>query len=130
MRDASSASASHARESTGTCGQGWPGGWSSVSAGTTGLASGVPVVATNVAGVGELVEDGVNGYVVPPGDPLALAERIGELLGSAERRERFGAAGRMKIETEFDVHREAAWLYRIMTAALRDRVEAVRPNGT
>jgi glycosyltransferase involved in cell wall biosynthesis len=82
------------------------------------LASGVPVVATAIAGVGELVEDGVSGYVVPPGDPVPIAKCIEQLLEDPALRSRFGAAGRAKVEQEFDVRREAARLYAILTTAL------------
>jgi glycosyltransferase involved in cell wall biosynthesis len=82
------------------------------------LASGVPVVATRVAGVGELVEDGVSGYLVPPGDPTPLAEGIAKLIEDPVLRSRFGAAGRAKVEREFDVRREAARLRGILSAAL------------
>ena len=83
------------------------------------LASGVPVVATRVAGVGELVEDGVSGYLVPPGDPVSLADRLGKLIEDPALRSRFGAEGRAKVEEEFDVRREAARLHSVLTAALR-----------
>ncbi len=83
------------------------------------LASGVPVVATRVAGVGELVEDGVSGYLVPPGDPVSLADRLGKLIEDPALRSRFGAEGRAKVEEEFDVRCEAARLHSVLTAALR-----------
>lgn len=93
------------------------------------LASGIPVVATQVAGVGELVDDGVNGYLVSPGDPRSLEERIAKLLEDAALRSRFGAAGRAKVEEEFDVRREAARLHGLLGAALRGRGgEGIRPE--
>lgn len=91
------------------------------------LAAGVPVVTTQIAGVSELVEDGVSGYLVPPGNTALLAERIATLLADPELRSRFGAAGRAKVEQEFNLHHEAAWLCQIMTAALAGRVETIRP---
>jgi glycosyltransferase involved in cell wall biosynthesis len=44
-------------------------------------AAGVPVVATNVGGIPEMVESGLTGLLVPPRDPAALAEAIGRVLG-------------------------------------------------
>jgi len=82
------------------------------------LATGIPVVATKVAGVAELVEDGVNGYLVSPGDPRPLEESVARLLEDAALRTRFGAAGRVKVEKEFDVRREAARLRGILSSAL------------
>ena len=92
------------------------------------LATGVPVVATRVAGVGELVEDGVSGYLVPPGDPIPLVGAVEKLIEDPALRSRFGAAGRARVEKEFDVRREAARLQSILTTALRgERGGEIRP---
>lgn len=72
------------------------------------LASARPVIATQVAGVSELVEDGVNGFVVPAGDAESLADRIGRLADDPGLRVRMGAAGRAKVRAEFDARIEAA----------------------
>jgi glycosyltransferase involved in cell wall biosynthesis len=53
-----------------------------------------PVVGTRVGGLPEVVRDGETGYLVPPGDAAALAERIGALLCDQALREHMGAAGR------------------------------------
>lgn len=58
------------------------------------MAAGLPVIATSVGGVPELVRDGRNGYLVPDGDATAFAHRVVELLRAPARREAFGAAGR------------------------------------
>ena len=89
------------------------------------MAAGVPVVATHIAGVPELVEDGVSGFLVPPGDPAALSEKVSFLLDDAELRNRFGAVGRAKVEREFNIITEADRLVRIMTTALGGRVGTV-----
>ena len=73
------------------------------------LAAGKPVIATRVAGVAELVEDGVSGHIVAPGDGVALAGAIRTLAATPpEIRARMGAIGRDKVRTEFDVRIEAA----------------------
>ena len=72
------------------------------------MASARPVIATQVGGVSELVEDGINGFVVPAGDAETLAERIGRLADDPALRARMGAAGRSKVRAEFDVRVEAA----------------------
>ncbi|WP_114952852.1 glycosyltransferase [Sphingosinicella terrae] len=54
--------------------------------------SGVPIVATDVGGNGEVVGDGINGFLVPPSDPEALARRIVDALTEDEQYERFSAA--------------------------------------
>lgn len=65
------------------------------------LASGVPVVASDVGGIREVVTTGRTGALVPPGDPAALADAIVDLLQDDDRRARLGAAGRERIVDEF-----------------------------
>lgn len=65
------------------------------------MACAQPIVAVDVGSVGELVEDGVTGLVVPPEDPEAIAAAISRLLADADLRERLGAAGRKRAEREF-----------------------------
>lgn len=65
------------------------------------MALRVPMVATAVGGTPELVREGVNGLLVPPGAPAALARGILDLLADAELRRAFGARGRRIVEREF-----------------------------
>lgn len=74
------------------------------------LASARPVIATQVAGVGELVEEGVSGFMVPPGDAETLAARIRTLAEDPALRAVMGAAGRQRVTEDFDISREAARL--------------------
>lgn len=74
------------------------------------MAAQVPVLTTRIAGIPELVEDGVSGRVVPPGDGVAFAGALEALLADPEQRKRYGAAGRAKVVAEFDAAREARWL--------------------
>jgi L-malate glycosyltransferase len=67
------------------------------------MAMRLPVVATAVGGSPELVRDGVNGFLVPPGAPGALARRISDLLEDAAHRRRMGERGRKIVEREFNV---------------------------
>ncbi len=67
------------------------------------LACGVPVVGTAVDGAAEVVQDGVNGYLVDPGDVRGLAERVLSLLNRPEQAARMGQAGR-SLPAEFDIH--------------------------
>jgi glycosyltransferase involved in cell wall biosynthesis len=66
-------------------------------------AAGLPIVATAVGGVPEIVEDGVGGILVPPGDPDALADALVTVLGGAERRRAMGEAARRRVEERFDI---------------------------
>lgn len=92
------------------------------------MAAGVPVIATHIAGIPELVEDGVCGYLTPPGDAEALAQRIDELLRDGALRQRLAEAARRKVEEEFNIDREGAWLLEIMEQALDGKVAGLRPE--
>jgi glycosyltransferase involved in cell wall biosynthesis len=74
------------------------------------LASATPVIATRIAGVGELVEDGVHGRLVAPGDQRGLTEALRELLEDDKARLAMGQAGPGKIRAEFDTKTEAGKL--------------------
>jgi colanic acid/amylovoran biosynthesis glycosyltransferase len=76
------------------------------------MASGIPVVASGISGIPELVEDGVSGLLVPPRDPRAVAHALRRLLDDAPLRQQLGAAGREKVVREFDSHTNAAELVR------------------
>jgi glycosyltransferase involved in cell wall biosynthesis len=68
-------------------------------------ALGAPVVATNVRGCRQVVDDGRTGFLVPARDARALAAAIRQLADDAELRREFGAAGREKAVREFDDRR-------------------------
>lgn len=80
------------------------------------MAAGVPVVAPHIAGIPELIDDGRNGFLVPPGDPAALAARVHELLEDAALRTRLAAAGRLKVENDFNLRTECDRFHRILTS--------------
>lgn len=61
------------------------------------LASGVPVVAPNSGGPVDLVDQGVTGLLVPPGDGDALAAAVADLAGDADRRRAYGLAARVAV---------------------------------
>ena len=67
-----------------------------------------PIVATTIPGVTEVVEDGVNGSLVPPRDAGALAAAIVALLENPALRSTYGAEGRRKAEHQYDDHKVAA----------------------
>lgn len=66
------------------------------------MASGLPVVTTNVGALTEEVEDGVTGFLVPPGDVDALAGATLRLVGSPALRHEMGAAGRRRADRLFN----------------------------
>jgi glycosyltransferase involved in cell wall biosynthesis len=65
------------------------------------FAANVPVVATAVGGVPEVIEDGVSGWLVPPGDAAALANALMEALGDRDRRRAMGHRGRQRVQSQF-----------------------------
>ena len=66
-----------------------------------------PVVATDISGVAELVENGATGILVPPGDPAALASALRTLHDDPARAARLGRAGRQRVVEDFDLTRSA-----------------------
>jgi glycosyltransferase involved in cell wall biosynthesis len=71
-------------------------------------AAGIPVVATVVGGTGEVVQDGVTGYLVPAGDAGALADRLLALLRSPAQRREMGDRGRDVVVTHFSFASQCA----------------------
>jgi glycosyltransferase involved in cell wall biosynthesis len=69
------------------------------------MASECAVIASHVGGIPELIEDGVSGLLVPPGDSGALATAIRRLLDDAELRGRLGGAARARVQERFDLDR-------------------------
>jgi len=65
-------------------------------------ASGVAIVATNIRGCREVVDNGVNGLLVPKKDPAALAAAIDQLVRDPSARKAMGEQGRVKAQAEFD----------------------------
>lgn len=71
------------------------------------MAASLPVVATRVGGIPEVVVDGETGILVPPRDPAALAQAIEILLANPERARAMGAAGRERVRRFFTVEKMA-----------------------
>lgn len=67
------------------------------------MAAGRPVVATAVGGIPEVVVHGETGLLVPPGDPVALADALRELLAHPERARELGARGRARAHGKFRI---------------------------
>jgi glycosyltransferase involved in cell wall biosynthesis len=72
------------------------------------MAAGLPVVASSVGGVPELILDGQTGWLVPPGDVEGLTSRLRLLLGSPQQRLTMGAAGLARVRDHFSLAQMAA----------------------
>jgi glycosyltransferase involved in cell wall biosynthesis len=77
------------------------------------MAAGLPVVATQIGGLTELVVHGVTGLLVPPGSDRGLAEAISTLLDDAARSRNMGLAGRERAERLFTVERMVDGILRV-----------------
>jgi glycosyltransferase involved in cell wall biosynthesis len=80
------------------CSSDWEGGPLSI---LEYMQAGIPVVATNVGGIPEMVTDGVTGLLVPPRDPEAMAAAIGRLLDDPGEARSFGEAGTERQRAEY-----------------------------
>lgn len=80
------------------------------------MAFGLPCIGTTVRGVPELVHDGHNGLIVPPGDRLALRQAIQVLVENPERRHAMGAWSQQRVTAEFDVLANSRRLAQIFAA--------------
>ncbi|MGH9928221.1 MAG: asparagine synthase (glutamine-hydrolyzing) [Pyrinomonadaceae bacterium] len=81
------------------------------------MAVGLPVITTNTCGQRELIQDGKNGWLVPPADAQVLARAMASLAGDGERARQMGIAARQTIESRFNPQTEAAKLAKILTQA-------------
>lgn len=82
---------------------------------------GCAVVATNVGGIPEVVDDGTTGVLVPSGDPVAFCAAVSRLLADADLRARMGAAARAHAATRFSVERYAKDVDDVYERLLRGR---------
>jgi len=80
------------------------------------MAYGKPIVATNVGGIPELVNDGVTGFLVERGDTSAAADKLEQLIDDPGLRRMLGQAGRDVVTEKFDLRRNVAQLIRLYDA--------------
>jgi glycosyltransferase involved in cell wall biosynthesis len=94
-------------------------------------AMGVPVVATDIRGCRQAVDDGLTGLLVPPRDPVALADAIARLASDPDERLRLGTAARRKAQDAFDHRRNIdlvlATYERLLARTGRPMPALVRP---
>ena len=85
------------------------------------MAYGIPTVATAVGGVPQVIEDGVNGFLVDVDDEATLSERLASLLAKSELREELGRNGRDQIVRNFGLDRTVAQVVDIYGALMRGK---------
>ncbi len=84
------------------------------------MMMGIPVVATDVGGVRDLVDNGVTGRVVPPGDAAALVDALRALAADARARTEMGAAGASRAAKELSIDRTVSSYLRAYALALKE----------
>jgi glycosyltransferase involved in cell wall biosynthesis len=82
------------------------------------MASGVPVVAGDVFGIPEMIDDGVHGFLVDPTDRSALSLALGRLVTDEALRRRMGAAARERFQREFTLSRQVRAVESVYLEAL------------
>ena len=85
------------------------------------MASGKPVIGTSVGGIPEMIDDGVTGMIVPPGDAAALAAALVRLLQDPELCRAFGAAGRKRVAQHFTPEEQIRTLTAIVGRGFGER---------
>jgi sugar transferase (PEP-CTERM/EpsH1 system associated) len=85
------------------------------------MASGLPVIATNVGGNSELVAEGETGMLVPPSNPVAMADAIHSYLKDPAKLRRHGQAGRKRAVEHFSLEKMVEGYLRVYDEVLRER---------
>lgn len=88
------------------------------------LAMGIPTVSTHVSGIPELVKDGVSGLLVPQKNIKALADALATLAENETLRRNFAENGRLVIEEDYDIDKNAAKLLDLFTKVIREQNNA------
>ncbi len=78
-------------------------------------AAKLPVVATSVGGIPEILQDHLSGLLVEPGDPLALGRTILRVLKNPELAKKLAYAGQERVRVQFSFHRLVEDLHRLYT---------------
>jgi glycosyltransferase involved in cell wall biosynthesis len=92
------------------------------------MSFGLPVIATNVGGIPELIEADKHGMLIPPGDPKTLAEAIARMVQSPQLRRSLGTAGAARVQSTFRFDHMLRQ-YKELYESLILRGAAGTPNG-
>jgi glycosyltransferase involved in cell wall biosynthesis len=85
------------------------------------MALGRSVVASRVGGLREAIEDGENGYLITPGDVVAMADRIARLIRDSSLRARLGAAARVTVQERYQVEDKVRGIEEVWVQMARRR---------
>lgn len=84
------------------------------------MAMGLPVIGTNIGGTVDQIVDGITGYLIPPNDPIALAERIEIMYRNPTLRQQFSSSAVERIQTIFSLDVMAENMKRLYTDVIRE----------
>jgi len=80
----------------------------------------LPVISTHIAGVGEQIEDGRNGFLVPPSDSHAMAQKIKKLIDDPNMRRRMGEEGRKMVQERFSTRAYVDGIMRVYSRCIKN----------
>jgi glycosyltransferase involved in cell wall biosynthesis len=83
------------------------------------MACGKPVIGTDTGGIPSLIHDGGNGFLIPPNDPDALAEKLIYLLSNEDEAVRMGARGREFVAQTFSTERYVEGYAKVLDESAR-----------
>jgi glycosyltransferase involved in cell wall biosynthesis len=92
------------------------------------MAAGLPVAATRVGGLPELVVPGRTGWLVPPGDAVALAAAMSQALGDADVREALGRTGREIAVADFSLEAMTRRYEQVLSNLLKGGRASICPD--
>ena len=90
------------------------------------MAMGIPCVSTFVAGIPELIRDGIDGLLVPPSSQPALASALAQLIVDTDLRSRFAVAGRRRVKELYDLEKNTRHLAQVLRSIWRTDATRVR----
>jgi glycosyltransferase involved in cell wall biosynthesis len=82
------------------------------------MAMEIPCITTTITGVPELIENGQNGLLVPASDSEGLTQAIKQLVENPALRQQLGKAGRLKVLSDYDLHKNTQYLHEKLTQRL------------
>jgi glycosyltransferase involved in cell wall biosynthesis len=93
------------------------------------MANELPVVTSRIAGIAELVDDGANGLLLPPGRDDVIADALARLAADPDLRARWGSAGRERVLRDYDVARSAELLESLFRSRGAGALNRSTPGG-